>query len=912
MLSAIQSCLIITFLVVIINACQPKTMPPVRATFESNRFVLEDLATNLNEPMELSFLPDGRILFIERRGILKMYDPISDIVQVVGEIPVYYITENGLLGLAIDPDYSNNSWIYLFYTDPIRKNYQNISRFDFKQDSLWRQSEKLLLEVYLEPEHCCHSGGCLDFGPEGLLYITTGDNVGGTDFAPIDERPGHHLQDAQRSAANTMDLRGKILRIRPEDNGTYSIPEGNLFPVGTGNTRPEIYVMGVRNPLKMNVDPKTGWLIWGEVGPNPGIGDPNRGPRAHEEINLAKSAGNFGWPYIIADNKPYADYNYGTDEIGAFFNPDNLINDSPNNTGIRKLPPAQKALIWYPNVSSDSFPLTSQGGSTVGSGPFYHYDENLDSPDKLPRYFDNKLFIYEWMRSWILAVYLDQEGKYVSMEEFLPDHHFKKPIDIRMGPDGAMYVLDYGSNWYAHNPDARLTRVSYTYGNRPPIAHIKSNLTVGRDPLTVQFSAGQSVDYDKGDQLSYHWNFDTEEATSTETNPRFTFEKPGSYQVQLTVTDASGSASTTEQIIQVGNDPPDIDIQISGNQSFIPAGNMVAYQVKIDDHEDGNSADGRIDANKVNISLNSLPDLNPVSLIQHTAQADLAFIRGKELIRGSDCFACHAMEDQSVGPDFQTISQRYKNDQNANGNLSQKILSGGKGVWGDQLMPAHPQHTPHEIQSMVSYILSLGQEPDHGATLPLTGTISTPLSDHLYVVTASYKDQGSGSSAPIERQARKILRKPVIPAVAYDYAYRVAPKPYNEAGDLYAEIALNGSYVGYSQVDLNGVQGVKVKLRSNANYIKIEMRLDTPDGKLLSSAHKDLAYIEDKWAPFAPDAWFDLELPIPATQSMNDIYFVCYSDKETSNAIYYDICQLHSLTFELTNSSISLNTHQNE
>ena len=384
--------------------------------------------------MELDFLPDGRILFIERRGILKMYDPETKITQVVGNIDVHYINENGLLGMALDPDFEANNWIYFFYTDPVRKDYQHISRFEFRNDSLVNDSEKLLLDFYIDVNNCCHFGGCIAFGPNGNLFISSGDNVGGKDYAPLDERPGRHLHDSQRSSGNANDLRGAILRIKPEPDGSYSIPEGNLFPPETPGTRPEIYVMGARNPLKINVDQENGWLYWGEVGPNPGWKYPDWGPASHEEINQAKTAGNFGWPYFLGDNKAFRDLDFATNEPGDFFEPEKIINNSPNNTGIQYLPPAQKALIWYPNTESDSFPLTGTGGGTACAGPVYHYDEFLSSEGKWPEYFDDKLIIYEWMRSWILLVELTENGDYKAMETIFDGNPFKKPLDIEFGP----------------------------------------------------------------------------------------------------------------------------------------------------------------------------------------------------------------------------------------------------------------------------------------------------------------------------------------------------------------------------------------------------------------------------------------------------------------------------------------------
>src|SRR5690606_9055094 len=97
---------------------------------------------------------------------------------------------------------------------------------------------------------------------------STGDNTSPFEsdgFSPSDERPGRSAFDAQKSSSNTNDLRGKILRIKINPDGTYDIPEGNLFPPGEEKTRPEIYVMGNRNPYRISVDSRTGYLYWGEV-----------------------------------------------------------------------------------------------------------------------------------------------------------------------------------------------------------------------------------------------------------------------------------------------------------------------------------------------------------------------------------------------------------------------------------------------------------------------------------------------------------------------------------------------------------------------------------------------------------------------------------------------------------------------
>ena len=119
-------------------------------------------------------------------------------------------------------------------------------------------------------------------------------------FAPLNDLPGHEQYDARRSSGNTNDLRGKIMRIRVKDDGTYEIPEGNLFPKGTDKTRPEIYVMGNRNPYRISVDQKNSNLYWGEVGPDANDDSfATRGPRGYDEVNQARKAGFLAGRFLL-------------------------------------------------------------------------------------------------------------------------------------------------------------------------------------------------------------------------------------------------------------------------------------------------------------------------------------------------------------------------------------------------------------------------------------------------------------------------------------------------------------------------------------------------------------------------------------------------------------------------------------
>ena len=321
------------------------TTPP-----EENRFTTTIITKPgaLDEPMEMVFTNDERILFVERKGALKSFDLKTNQVKTITTIPVntkytnkegrVTEAEEGLMGIVADPNFDKNHWIYMYYADTAEAKHV-LARWELHGDSLYADTKKIVLEVPTQRETCCHTGGGMVFDKDGNLFLTTGNNTGNptAGTSGLDERPERSSWDDQRTAGNTNDLRGKILRIHPEDDGTYTIPKGNLFPEGTAKTRPEIYTMGHRNPWRISIDNETGYIYWGEVGPDASK-DSIIGPRGYDEFNQAKKPGFFGWPYFIGDNKAYSMFDYATDSVGEVFNAEHPVNKSPNNTGLTELP----------------------------------------------------------------------------------------------------------------------------------------------------------------------------------------------------------------------------------------------------------------------------------------------------------------------------------------------------------------------------------------------------------------------------------------------------------------------------------------------------------------------------------------------------------------------------------------------
>lgn len=419
------------------------------------------LVTELHEPISLDIAADGRVFFAERRGAIKVWEPTSGTTTTIGLLKTFTGPEDGTLGLALHPGFATNQWLFLFHSTPgVLEN--RVSRFTIRDGTLDPDSQRILLRIPTLIPKPNHSGGGLGFDAAGNLYASTGDytKAGESDgFAPLDWRPGHELNDSERTAANTADLRGKILRIHPESDGTYTIPTGNLFPPGTTKTRPEIYIMGCRNPFRFSLDPRNGWLYWGDVGPDALGPDPTRGPAGFDEFNRAKRAGNYGWPYFSADNRPYHARDFAAQTNGPAFDPQHPLNDSPNNTGLRELPPAQPAFMWYPPGPSTRWPAVGSGARSAMAGPVYHFDSGLRSARKLPAEWDGGVFLHEWERGWIQAVWLDDDGHVTAMKRILPETKFKRPIGLKFGPDGALYLLEWGSNW-ADNKDASLVRLA--------------------------------------------------------------------------------------------------------------------------------------------------------------------------------------------------------------------------------------------------------------------------------------------------------------------------------------------------------------------------------------------------------------------------------------------------------------------
>ena len=409
----------------------------------SGHMVKETIAENV-WPDDLAVDERGNVWIAELRGKVHRYDAATGQTALIGHLETTDPTkiEHGLYGIEVDPDfYEGSPYVYLYYAEP-ETFINTLTRFRYENGQLDLANGEVIVRVPTEP-NCCHQAGDIEWGPDGTLYLSTGD-TGMSETRPdweveeadleafkaehqLDDLHWSRLVDSERSAQNLQDLRGKILRI----NKDGTIPKDNPF-YGEPGVRWEIYAYGLRNPYRFKVDPLNGYVYIGVVGPDASFD--------YDEYNVSTEGGeNFGWPRTLGR----LFYNEWTPEMIPDFRPP----------------------MWEYTYET--------GGRSATIGPIYRYD----GPGAFPPAIQGKLFMFDWSRRWI---------KYADIEELtftndtendvrvsppsisIPTLRLTNikqldrlrdtaPISMELGPDGALYLAEFDGFWDA-GPRAKVTR----------------------------------------------------------------------------------------------------------------------------------------------------------------------------------------------------------------------------------------------------------------------------------------------------------------------------------------------------------------------------------------------------------------------------------------------------------------------
>jgi PKD repeat protein/glucose/arabinose dehydrogenase len=565
----------------------------------------------LTNPTVVRFSADGRIFVAEKRGVIKVFDSLTDTTPTVFadlNVNVYNFWDRGLLGMALDPQFPTNPYVYVLYTydhelgstapaprwgtagtysdpcptppGPTDDGCVVSARLSRLQASgnVMTGPEQVLVEDWCQqyPSHSIGTVEVVDEGGRNVLYASGGDGASfnfadwgqdgnppnpcgdppaaaGTALSPPTAEGGALRSQDLRTTSDPASLDGSIIRVDPATGN--ALPDNPLIESTDLNAR-RIIAYGMRNPFRFTTRPGTEELWIGDVGWN-----------TWEEINrvLDPNDGlveNFGWPCYEGNGRQS-----GYD--GANLNICENLYATPG---------AETRPYFTYNHSNSVVPGEScpTGSSSVAGLEF----QFAATQSPYPTEYDGALFFADYSRDciWVMRKGADGNPAPGLIRTFVAGA--ANPVGLETGPGGDLFYVDFDGG--------TIRRIEYTSANQPPVAVATASPTTGPAPLTVNFNGSGSSDPD-GDPLSYAWDLDGDGAfdDSTAAQPTFTYTTTGSYNASLRVTDSNGASATASVTITVGNTPPTATINSPAAGTTWKVGDVINFSGSATDVQDG-------------------------------------------------------------------------------------------------------------------------------------------------------------------------------------------------------------------------------------------------------------------------------------------------------------------------------------
>lgn len=504
----------------------------------------DSVVAAIPSPTALAFTPDGRLLITTQTGALKVIE--NDVLRRASALDlsssICTNSERGVLGIAVDPAFSTNHFIYLYYTfnksgvcekNTARSPVNRVARFTLSNTSIADRASELVLIDNIPSPNGNHNGGDLHFGPDGYLYVSVGD--GGCDYAGDSGCAG--VNDASR---DQHVLLGKLLRITRDG----AIPPGNPF-VGSGTGRcnvngrttagqkcQETFAWGFRNPFRFafDLEPGSNRLFVNDVGQD-----------TWEEVNHIVAGADYGWNVWEGLCANASTTNCGTPPAGMT-NP-----------------------IYAYGHGSGCASIT--GGAFIPAGVW-------------PTAYQGAYIFGDYVCGSLFTISKAADGSY-TRSSFDTGLGANSAVAMTFGPYGGTQALYFTT--YANGGQVR--RVAYT-GNRTPAASAKATPRQGPIPLAVRFDASASSDPD-GDALTYDWDFGDGSPHAFTAVANHSFAGSGQFDAVVKVTDVHGATAPASVHISAGNTPPVPRITSPSTSARFSVGQTITLTGTAADAEDG-------------------------------------------------------------------------------------------------------------------------------------------------------------------------------------------------------------------------------------------------------------------------------------------------------------------------------------